>query len=46
LREINYINRNKENYIELTEDDSINKIVEDIWRDCNKYQVRPNVSIS
>ena len=44
LREINYINRKKENYIEVWEEDSINKIVEDVRKECNKYW-RPDVNI-
>ena len=45
-RELNFRNRKNENYIEVTEDDdSINKIVENIRKDCNKFWVRPDVNV-
>lgn len=49
LRKLNYENRNKNNYYELTfENDVINSEIESIWRSCNNCGASraPNVNMS
>ena len=46
IRKINFQNRNLKDYQEIDENDFINKHIESIWKDCDRYWVAPNVNIS
>jgi hypothetical protein len=37
IRKINFQNRNLINYQEISDNDFINKHIETIWKDCDKY---------
>jgi len=45
IRKINFQNRNLVNYQEISDNDFINKHIETIWKDCDKYWVAPNVNV-
>ena len=45
IRKINFQNRHIEGYQEIGENDFINKHIELIWKDCDKYWVAPGANI-